>query len=96
MLFNRSSFISLVVVAMAVGLGGCVAVPLAQMAVSQMAVSQTVGPQMAARAPACETGPGCQTSVATNSFGDLSKGISNSFHSLMDRAPDGPVATPMK
>ena len=55
---------------LALGLSGCVAVPLVQMAVSQMAK------------PPCVAGPGCQTSVSTSSFGDISRGVTDSFHKL--------------
>jgi hypothetical protein len=62
-------------------LSGCVAVPLAQMAVTQMAP---------AKAP-CVTPSGCQSG---NSFSDISKGISASFGKLAGgAAADQPVAT---
>jgi hypothetical protein len=57
----------------ALGLSGCVAVPLAQMAVTQMAPPK----------PPCVDGPGCQTNVASNSFGDMSKGVADSFHRMI-------------
>ena len=62
--------------ALALGLSGCVAAPLAQMAVLQMTK------------PSCTAGPGCSTNVAANSFGDMSKGVTDSFHKLTGGAPD--------
>jgi hypothetical protein len=53
-------------------LSGCVAVPLAQMAVTQM------GP---AKAP-CVAGPACPAGPGSGTFGDISKGISDSFGKL--------------
>ncbi len=64
--------------ALALGLGGCVAAPLAQIAASQM---------MPVKTP-CVTGPGCQTNVADGSFGDISKGIGNSFRKLTGSVGD--------
>jgi len=59
------------------GLGGCVAVPLAQMAVSQMASNKSV----------CA---GCASSSSgAGSFGDISKGVGDSFRKLTGATPDG-------
>jgi hypothetical protein len=59
-------------------LSGCVAAPLAQMAISQMAVPK----------PAC---PACTTETTTSTFMSLSQGVSDSFHKLT--APDNPKMT---
>jgi hypothetical protein len=59
-------------------LNGCVAAPLAQMAVSQIAAPQ----------PACS---GCTTETTTSTFISLSHGVSDSFHRLT--GPDNPKAT---
>jgi hypothetical protein len=67
--------------ALFLALSGCVAAPLAQMAVMQMAPAK----------PAC---PGCSADAATGAFGEMSKGISDSFHKLTGEAlPDQKVAT---
>lgn len=50
-------------------LSGCVAVPLAQLAVSQMAAPK----------PAC---PGCTAETTTSTFVSLSQGVNDSFHKL--------------
>jgi hypothetical protein len=60
---------------LAVALGGCVAVPLAQIAVSQMSSANS----------SC---PGC----STGALGDISKGVSDSFHKLTGAAPDSAMA----
>jgi hypothetical protein len=73
-----SPCLSLLVCTAALSLSGCVAVPLAQLAVSQMATAR----------PACAPGPACQTDVASNSFGDISAGMTNSFHRLMGNTPE--------
>ncbi|MDR3530926.1 MAG: hypothetical protein P4L90_10285 [Rhodopila sp.] len=67
-----SSRLPVAACALALGLSGCVAAPLAQIAVSQMAPPK----------PPCVAGPGCQTDVAGSSFGDISKGVTDSFHDL--------------
>jgi hypothetical protein len=54
---------------LALSLSGCVAAPLAQMVVSQMAPAK----------PACAPGPGCQSNGTPGSFAGLSKGITDSF-----------------
>jgi len=61
---------------LALGLSGCVAAPLAQMAVSQMTK------------PTCAAGPGCQTDAAAGSFGHISRGVADSFHKLTGNASD--------
>jgi hypothetical protein len=71
-------------VIMALALSGCVAVPLAQMAVSQMAASQ-----MAAPKPAC---PGCATDNATGLFATVSQGMTDSFHKLTGSTQNGQTA----
>ena len=68
---------------LALSLSGCVAVPLAQLAVSQMAPTKS----------AC---PGCTTGTATGAFDDISKALSDSFHKLPGSAPDNQkIATDM-
>jgi hypothetical protein len=64
---------------LAVALGGCVAVPLAQIAVSQMSSAN----------PPC---PGCSGGAPTGALGDISKGVSDSFHKLTGAAPDSAMA----
>jgi hypothetical protein len=63
--------------ALALALSGCAAVPLAQMAVTQMA------PQ-----PACLTMSACQPGPAAGSFGDMSKGFGDSFRKLTSLVSD--------
>jgi hypothetical protein len=68
--------------ALALALGGCVAAPLAQMAITQMTPK-----------PTCLVASGCQTGEAAGSFGDISKGLSDSFRKLTSLASDSqPVA----
>ena len=50
-------------------LSGCIAAPLAQMAVLQMSAPKS----------AC---PGCTTEAVTSTFLSLSQGVSDSFHQL--------------
>jgi hypothetical protein len=64
--------------ALAFGLGGCVALPLAQVGVVQAAPEKVP----------CSPGPGCRTEEAANSFGDMSKSISNAFHKPGSVPPD--------
>jgi hypothetical protein len=71
---------------MAFGLSGCAAAP----------VAQRVGSQMAPARPPCMDGPGCQTDVASNSSGDLSKGVTNSFHRLIGGTSEQPVGASAK
>jgi hypothetical protein len=67
----------------ALALNGCVAVPLAQMAVSQAAPATVP----------CAVGTGCQTGVAGGGFGAMSKSVSDSFRQLTNLASDStPVA----
>lgn len=70
------SHLSLIVCSLT--LSGCIAVPLAQMAVSQMPAPK----------PAC---PGCTTEAVTSTFVSLSQGVSDSFHKLT--GPDNPKAS---
>jgi starvation-inducible outer membrane lipoprotein len=69
--------------ALAMALSGCVAVPLAQMAVTQMA------PQ-----PACAAPTGCQPAATGGSFGGLSQSVSDSFHKLTSLASDSQPVPP--
>ena len=62
----------------ALGLSGCVAAPLAQMAVSQMS---------APRSP-CVAGPSCSSSTAASPFGDMAKGFTDSFGKLTGMSGD--------
>jgi hypothetical protein len=55
-------------------LGGCVAIPLAQMAISRAPSAD----------PACT---GCATNAAAGPMGDISKGVSDSFHKWTGGAP---------
>jgi hypothetical protein len=83
MLSKRSfSCRPLVVCILTLGLSGCVAAPLVQIAASHMAASD----------PPCMTGPGCHTDVAANSFGDMSKGVTASFHKLIGSSSDAQAA----
>jgi peptidoglycan/LPS O-acetylase OafA/YrhL len=75
---------ALLLTAGAVALSGCVAVPLAQMAVSQAAP---------ATAP-CAAGTGCQTGLAGGGFGAMSKGVSDSFRQLTSLAADSTPTAP--
>lgn len=69
-MFKKQFGLSLLV--LTCGLTGCVAAPLAQMAVSQMATP-------------CPTGNGCQPGgVVTN----ISKGLGDSIHKLTSLASD--------
>lgn len=54
------------------GLGGCVAVPLAQMAMTQLAQPQPAQ-------PACS---GCAPAAPMDMLGNLSKNVTGSFHAL--------------
>lgn len=76
------------------GAGGCAAVPLAQMAATQLAPSH-VTPGAVAQPP-CADGPGCNTNIASNAFGSLSKGISSSFQSLTGTPTAAPPAAPVR
>ena len=62
-------------VTLAVALSGCVAVPLAQLAMSQMAPTK----------PAC---PGCTADTAMTAFSTISQGVSDSFNKMTGVAPD--------
>jgi hypothetical protein len=74
MLLKRSPpCLLFLVCTVALGLSGCAAAPVTQRIVSQIAPAT----------PPCTSGPGCQTDVASNSFGDISKGVTNSFHRLI-------------
>lgn len=69
-----------IVAGLVFALGGCVAAPLAQMAVSQMAPAK----------PACT---GCTNGAAApGSFADMSKGFGDSFQMLLGTKTDGPAA----
>ncbi|MGD0107305.1 MAG: hypothetical protein ABSC06_25190 [Rhodopila sp.] len=63
---------------LALSLGGCVAAPLAQMAVTQMVPAQ----------PACTPGSSCPTNAVADSVGEISKGVTASFRKLIGSAPD--------
>jgi hypothetical protein len=70
--------------ALLLGLSGCVAaIPLGQMAVSQMAPTQIP----------CATGAGCQAGGSGGALGDISKGLSASFANLTGghKVADAPV-----
>lgn len=60
-------------VALALALSGCIAVPLAQLAASQMVPGK----------PAC---PGCTADTATTAFSTMSQGVSDSFNKLTGAA----------
>ena len=80
---------TILVCALALGLSSTAATPLAQAAETKMAQ---------VKAP-CAVGPGCSTNMATGSFGDLSKGLTNSFRKLTGGTPDSQTAaagTPAK
>jgi hypothetical protein len=67
--------------ALTLALGGCVAVPLAQMAVTQMAPKP------------CLSVTGCQPAAAGGGFEEMSTGISGSLRRLTSLAVDSqPVA----
>jgi hypothetical protein len=84
---QRSSTIrSFLAATIVFGLSGCAAAPLVEIAASRMAPSE----------PACQTGPGCQTDVATSALGDLSKGVTASWHKLVGGASDSQTATAAK
>jgi hypothetical protein len=69
----------LCVLALACGLPGCVAAPLAQMAVTQMYPSRA----------ACSAGTNCPSSDVVDG---ISKGLGESFHKLTNLASDGQAA----
>jgi hypothetical protein len=80
--FQRVFIITPIVAgALAMALSGCVAVPLAQIAVTQMAPK-----------PVCTDPTGCQPVAAGGSFGDLSRGFGDSFHRLTSLASDSQPA----
>jgi hypothetical protein len=79
MLSNRfSSYLPIAACALLLGLGGCAAAPLAQMAVSQRARPD----------PSCS---GCSTGGA-NSFGNLPKGVVDSLRKLATATSDRQTA----
>jgi hypothetical protein len=63
-----------IVCGLGVSLGGCVAVPLAQLALSQASSGDR----------ACS---GCATNTAAGPMGDLSKGVSDSFRKWTGGTP---------
>ncbi len=65
---------------LALALSGCAAVPLAQIAASQMM-------PVASDQPLCAGSPGCMTKVAGNGLPDLSKSLSDAFHAVTGQAP---------
>ena len=71
-------FLPLAACAVSLGLTGCVAVPLAQVAVSQI---------MPAKSP-CLAGPGCQTALADGSSAGMSKGVSDSLRRMTGNQSD--------
>jgi hypothetical protein len=84
MLLKHSLFgLSLLACPLLLGLSGCIAAaPLAQMAVSQKAPAK----------PPCVAGPNCPADMAAGSFGDMSRGITDSFHKLTGGTPDPQAA----
>lgn len=82
MLFQHfSPAVPVAACALALGLAGCVAAPLAQMAVTQMAPKP------------CVSGAACQPAAA-GSFGDISRGVGDSFHKLTSLVSDSQPASP--
>ncbi len=85
---RSSSSLPLLACTLALGLSGCAAEPLVQMAVTRLS------PQ-----PPCAAGTNCPTNVASGSFGDMpkglfdSKGILDSFHKLTGAPPDQQTTT---
>jgi hypothetical protein len=78
MSFERFSIIRPIAgCALALALSGCVAAPLAQMAVMQMAPK-----------PPCTAPSDCQAATTNGSFADLSHGLSDSFHKLTGQTSD--------
>jgi hypothetical protein len=73
---QQMRFSPVLAVALAFALSGCVAVPLAQMAVSQMAAPKPVCPE-------------CATDNATGLFATVSQGMTDSFHKLTGSTQDG-------
>jgi hypothetical protein len=74
--------------ALTLALSGCAAVPLAQMAATQMA------PQSV-----CMAASACQPAPAAGSFGDMSKGFGDSIRKLTSLVSDSqpvPYQAPMK
>ena len=71
---------------LALGLSGCVAAPLAQMAVTQMVPAQ----------PACTPGSNCPANAVAGSLGEISKGVTDSFHKLIGSSPDQMTAASAK
>ena len=84
LLRNVYRCLPVVACSLVLALGGCVAVPLAQMAVSQLASSQA----------ACVAGAGCQTGTTAGSFAGLSKGFTDSYHNLTSLVSDNQTAAP--
>jgi hypothetical protein len=74
-----SSRLPVIACGLAVALSGCVAVPLAQMAASQMV-------PVASSQPLCAGSPGCMTKIAGNGLPDLSKNLSDAFHAVTGSA----------
>lgn len=77
-----SPALSVAACALALGLSGCAAVPLAQMAVTQMAPKP------------CLSASACQPGAAGGSLGDISSGVSASFHRLTTLVSDNQPAAP--
>jgi hypothetical protein len=69
--------------ALALALSGGAAVPLTQIAVTQMAAQ-----------PACLPMSACQPGPASGSFGDISFGFGDSFRVLTSRVSDNQPAPP--
>lgn len=75
------NFLPLTVCAVSLILTGCVAAPLAQVAVSQMMPAK----------PSCVAGPGCQTGgAADGSFGGMSKGVSDVLRKMTTGRSEDP------
>lgn len=74
---------AIVLIALACGLAGCVAAPLAQIAVNRASSANTP----------CLTGTACQPGGAGSGgmVDDVAKGIGDSFHKLATLTPDTPA-----
>jgi hypothetical protein len=85
MLFPRfSPALPLAACALVMGLSGCAAVPLAQLAVTQMAPKP------------CLPGSSGEPGAPAGAYGDLSKGVSDSFRKLTTLVSDSQPVTPAK
>ena len=70
--------------ALVMGLSGCAVVPLAQIALTQMAPKP------------CLAGSACEPGASAGAYGDLSKGVGDSFRKLTSLVSDSQPVTPAR